>query len=520
MQSPFGSRRFKPIQAIVLLAAMLALFMGTLAFAQGRDRLVIALPIDITIPDLHKGSGLPAFGAVAQMADPLVIERNGEILPWLAESWEYTDGGRNLVFKIREGVKAHDGTDIKADDVAFSINRFRDISIGRSSLAVVSDVSVIDDYHVQITTAEPFAPLLATFSYTLIGVYSKDAYDAAGSDDEFSLHPVGPGPYKFVEWVPGQRLVLEAFADYWAGAPKIKTLEFRVILDEASRVAALEAGEVDAIHAFSPIEADRLSSNPTIKVINPPSAGFIRLNMNTHRPPFNDPLVRQAMAYAIDREAINEGVFLGTAPVAHSLVPAGTFGYTDKYDIYEYNPDKARELLAEAGVPNLSFDLAYGAGRYLLDSEVVTIVQAQLAAIGVTANIRAMEWAQFSQYIRQEPDVSQTQMNLTWWRSVNGDPDSAIGVFTAAEMPPTGNNPTYYESDEFERLYAAQQVEPDATKRSQLLNDLQRVLMEDIPAIPMYQQPQLWAARADVEGLEDVITPLSTLRPIYTVTIK
>jgi len=513
-------RKLTLSRAVLTVAFVVVGAMLSAALAQSRDRLVIALPIDITIPDLHKGSGLPAFGAVAQIADPLVLERDGEIEPWLAESWEYTDGGRNLIFKIREGVMAHDGTEITAEDVAWSINRFRDISIGRSSLAVVTDVVALDDYRVQVSTEEPFAPLLATFSYTLIGVYSKDGYDAAGSDEAFSLHPVGPGPYKFAEWVPGQRLVLEAFEDYWAGAPAIQTVEFRVILDEAARVAALEAGEVDAIHAFAPIEAERLATNPEINVINPPSAGFIRFNMNTQRPPFDDPRVRRAMAYVIDREAINEAIFLGTAPVAHSLVPAGTFGYTEEFDTYDYDPERARELLAEAGVPDLSFELAYGAGRYLLDSEVVTIVQAQLAEIGVTANIRAMEWAQFSEYIRQPPAESQTQMNLTWWRSVNGDPDSAIGVFTAAEMPPAGNNPTYYESEEFERLYAAQQTEPDPDARRELLRDLQRVLMEDLPAIPMYQQPQLWAARSDVVGLEDVITPLSTLRPIHTVTIE
>src|SRR5690606_10121058 len=248
------------------------------------------------------------------------------------------------------------------------------------------------------------------------------------------------------------------FEDYWAGAPAIQTVEFRVILDEAARVAALEAGEVDAIHAFAPIEAERLATNPEINVINPPSAGFIRFIMNTQRPPFDDPRVRRAMAHAIDREAIDEAIFLGTAPVAHSLVPAGTFGYTEEFDTYDYDPERARELLAEAGVPDLSFELAYGAGRYLLDSAVVTTVPAQ-----------------FAEYIRQPPAESQTQMNLTWWRSVNGDPDSAIGVFTAAEMPPAGNNPTYYESEEFERLYAAQQTEPDPDARRELLRDLQRV---------------------------------------------
>jgi peptide/nickel transport system substrate-binding protein/oligopeptide transport system substrate-binding protein len=489
------------------------------SLAQQRDHLVIGLPIDITIPDLHKGSGLPAFGAVAQMADVLVLERNGEIVPWLAESWEYSDDGRSLIFKIRDGVLAHDGSEITAEDVAWSINRFMDISVGRSSLQVVTNVDTLSGNRVQVTTDEPFAPLLSTFTYTLIGVYSKTAYDAAGSDDAFSIAPVGPGPYKFVEWIPGQRMVLEAFDGYWAGAPAIKTIEFRAILDESSRIAALEAGEIDVIHAFSPFEAERLADNPEIQVFNPPSAGFIRLNMHTQHPPFDNPLVRRAIAHGIDREAISAGVFLGTAPIAHSLVPSGAFGYTDEFDVYDYDPQRARELLAEAGMPNLSFTLAFGSGRYLLDSEVVTVVQAQLAEIGVNVKIQAMEWAQFSELIRQPLEVSSTEMTLTWWRSVNADPDSAIGVFTEAELPP-GNNPTYYVSEEFERLYMAQQTEPGQEQRLQIIRDLQEVLMSDLPAIPMYNQPQLWAARADVVGFDETITALSTMQPLHNVTIK
>lgn len=491
-----------------------------LAQAQPRDRLIIGLPIDITIPDLHKGSGLPAFGAVAQMAEVLVLERDGEIVPWLAESWTFEDGGRALIFTIREGVVAHDGSAITAEDVAWSIDRFRQISIGRSALAVVTSVTALDDRRVEVRTAEPFAPLLNTFTYTLIGVYSKDAYDAVGNDDQFSLAPVGPGPYKFVEWIPGQRLVLEAFDDYWAGEPEIGTIEFRVILDEASRIAALEAGEIDVIHAFSPIEADRMAANPDIKVINPRSAGFIRLNMNTQRPPFDDVRVRQAIAYAIDREEISQGVFLGAAPIARSLVPSEALGYTDEFDVYEYDPDRARALLAEAGVPNLTFNLAYGSGRYLLDDEVVAVVQAQLARIGVTVNIQAMEWAQFSSYIRQPLDVTTTEMVLTWWRTVNADPDSAIGVYTAKELPPAGNNPTFYVNEEFEALYLEQQTQPDPDLRLQAIIDMQRVLMRDMPALPLYNQPQLWAVRSDVVGFEDVITPLSTVHPLYRVRIE
>lgn len=500
--------------ALVILMVMVGV-----AFAQ-KDTLVVALPVDIPIPDTHKATGLPAIGADAQVSDVLVVERDGKLVPWLAESWTTEDEGRSLVFKIRDGVKCHDGSTLGAEDVKWSIDRFREKSIGRSALAPVTEVAVVDDSHVRVSTAEPFAPLLRTFTYSTIGVYCKAAHDAAADDEAFSRHPVGPGPFKFVEWIPGDHMTLEAFDDYWAGAPKVKRVEFRVITDEASRVAALEAGEVDVIHAFSPSEYDRLSKNPDLTVYNPPSAGFIRFNLNTQAPPFDDVRVRHAIAYAIDRDEIAQGLFLGTAPVAHSLVPANAVGYTDKYDVYGYDPDKAKELLQEAGVPNLSFTFTYGAGRYLLDSDVAALVQAQLARVGVDMKVQAMEWAQYSDFIRQAPADNQTQMSFTWWRTVNGDPDSAIGIYSTKEMPPAGNNVPLYSSDEFEKLYHQQQVETDEQARLQEIDDMQKVLMEDLPSIPMYQQPQFWASRANVVGWADVVTPLSTMKPMNEVSFR
>jgi peptide/nickel transport system substrate-binding protein len=510
---------WKPF-AIVGACLALTLALGGPASAKDKDTLVIALPIDIPIPDAHKATGLPAIGSDAQVGDLLVLQQGGKVIPWLAESWESADGGKSLIFKIRDGVKSHDGTTVSADDVKWSIDRFRQKSIGRSSLALVKEVSVLPGNRVKVTTAEPFAPLLRTFSYAPITVYSRKAWEAAGSDDAFSRHPVGPGPFKFVEWIPGQHMLLEAFPDYWNGAPKVKRVEIRTILDEASRIAALEAGEVDVIHAFSPVEANRLEKNANLKVYNPPSAGFIRLNLNTHNPPFNDVRVRQAIAYGIDKEAFSKQLFLGTAPVAHSLVPSEALGYTADFDVYKYNPEKAKELLKEAGVPNLSFTFSYGSGRYLLDSEVVALLQAQLARIGVNVKVQSMEWAQFSAFIRQPPEANKTEMILVWWRTVNGDPDSAIGVFTKKEMPKAGNNTTLYVSNEFERLYAAQQTETDPDKRLKDIRDLQQVLMHDLPAIPMYNQPQFWASRANVENFAEVITPLSTPNPLYRVSIR
>ncbi len=514
-----GHRRLAAA-SLFLLVALLGAGPPAPGWAQPKDTLVIALPIEVPTPDVHKSTGLPVLGAIAQISDSLVVlDERGRVKPWLAESWTEEDGGRSLVFKIRDNVKMHDGRTLNAEDVAFSIDRFRKVSIGRSALAPVETVTALPGNKVKVTTKAPFAPLLRTFSYQTIAVYSKAAVEKAG-DDEFSKHPMGPGPYKFVRLVRGDRMEMEAFDQYWAGRPRVRRITVRYVPDISARVAALETGDVDVIHDFTPQDAERIKSNANLVFINPPSAGFIRFNLNVQRPPFNDVRVRQALAYAIEREAIVREIFKGLARVAHSPVPSNAFGYVDTYDIYRYNPERAKALLAEAGAPTLTFTFTYGAGRYLMDKEVVEAVQAQFSKIGVTMRINPMEWGQFSALIRQPLDRNPTQMTFTWWRTVNGDADSAIGIFSRAELPPRGNNVPFYSSDEYERLYGGQQAESDPDRRRALLRQLQQVIMQDLPVIPMYQQPIFWATRKTVIGFPNKVTSLSTVWPLYDVEIR
>ncbi len=506
--------------AVAALAVALA-WPANPTWGQGKDTLVIALPIEVPSADTHLAIGLPAIGMAAQITDTLVVlDERGRVKPWLAESWTEEDGGKSLVFKIRDNVKMHDGRTLTAEDVVFSIDRYRKVSVGRSSLAPVESVTAQPGNRVKFTTKAPFAPLLRTFTYQSIGIFSKAAIEKAGSDQEFAKNPIGPGPYKFVRLVRGDRMELEAFDQYWAGKPKIRRVVVRYVPDISARVAALETGDVDVIHDFTPQDAQRLKNDPNVVFINPPSAGFIRFNLNTQRPPFNDVRVRQAMAYAIDREAIVKEIFRGLAKVSRSLVPANAFGYVETYDIYRYNPDKARQLLQEAGVPGLTFTLSYGAGRYLMDKEVIEAVQAQMAKAGITMRINQMEWGQYAAMIRLQFERNPTQMSLTWWRTVNGDADNAIGIYTRADTPPRGNNVPFYVSDEFERLYAAQQVETDLDKRRALIRSMQQVLMHDLPAVPMYQQPIFWATRKNVVGYAKKVTSLSTTWPLHDVEFK
>lgn len=516
-----STRGFRWTWLASLAVLLIAGWPVTSGLGASKDTLVIALPIEVPSADTHLAIGLPAIGMVAQISDSLVVlDEKGQVKPWLAESWTEEDGGRSLVFKIRDNVKMHDGRTLTAEDVAFSIDRFRKVAIGRSSLAPVEDVTVLPSNRVKVTTKAPFAPLLRTFSYQSIGIFSKAAIEQAGSDQEFARHPIGPGPYKFVQLVRGDRMELEAFPQYWAGAPKIRRIIVRYIPDMSARVAALETGDVDVIHDFTPEDAERIRANHDLVLINPPSAGFIRFNMNTQRPPFNDIRVRQAMAYAIDRDAIAKQIFRGLAKVSRSLVPANATGYVEIYDVYRYNPEKAKQLLREAGVPDLTFTFQFGAGRYLMDKDVVEAVQAELARIGVTMKIAQMEWGQYSAMLRQPLERNPTQMTFTWWRTVNGDADSAIGIYARAELPPRGNNVPFYVSEEFERVYAAQEAETDPVQRRALIRQLQQILMNDLPSVPMYQQPIFWATRKNIVGFAQKVTSLSTVWPLYDVAIQ
>src|SRR4029434_10224029 len=206
-----------------------------------------------------------------------------------------------------------------------------------------------------------------------------------------------------------------------------------------------------------PQEAARLARNPNLVVHTPPSARVIWIYLNTQREPFKDKRVRQALYYAIDREAIVKSLFAGTAKRLHSPGPAGSYGYTEAYDHYPYDPEKAKRLLREAGLPNLTFSVHHTPGRYLLRCDVRAALEGYLRQVWVTMRGVDLEWGTLSQMAAQPVDKSQIQAAFFGWRSVNGDIDSAIQDFGSQFWRPAGNNISFYKSDEFDRLLALEQ---------------------------------------------------------------
>ena len=287
------------------------------------------------------------------------------------------------------------------------------------------------------------------------------------------------------------------------GKPKIKNITFRMIPEMSARILGLESGDLDLIDAIAPQDAERLAKNTKLQILNPPSAGLIRLYFNTQKGPLTNKLVRQALNYAVDKESIVKNIFLGKATVGHSWAPEGTFGYTGEYDVYKYDPAKAKALLQQAGVSNLKFTLMHSPGRYLLSTEVSEVIKSQLAQVGVTMEIQNLEWGTFSSVTKLPLAETKMEASFHWWRSINGDADSAIADFASKFYPPA-NNTSFFTQCGIRPAPRFRADRDRPAKRAQMLKGMQQILMDEMPGILLYMQPNLWGAKAGLSGLRSM----------------
>jgi len=497
---------------VVALAGVLLLVVVGTAPAS-KDTLVIGMPTDVPIFDTHKATGLHNGGILNQVSEPLVrLTPDGKVIPWLVESWSQSKDGKTWTLHTRKNVKFTDGTPFNAEALKFNLERFRKHSIGKATLAMVTSIEVAGEHVLKLSTEAPFAPLINSLGYHWIVVYSPTQVQKTG-DDNVHTAPVGTGPFKFVHHKRGQEVRLEANDQYWGGKPKLRAIVSKPYPDQSARMLALESGDVDLIFHVPPQEATRLAKVSSLTVATPPSARVIWLYLNTQKEPLKDKRVRQALYQAIDREAIIKNIFAGTAKPLHSPGPVGTFGYTEKYDRYGYNPEKARELLKEAGAANLTFTVHHSPGRYLLSGQVLEAVQGYLKQVGVTLKVVDLEWGTLSQMGAQPVEKNQLQATLFGWRSVNGDIDSAIQDFGSAFWRPKGNNLSFWKSEEFDKLLAFEQGTLDTKKRVEALHRMQEILMDEMPALWLYGEPQIWAAKRTLKGVE--WNPLESIQSLH-----
>lgn len=476
---------------------------GTLIIAQGTD---------VATFDAMQLSGLPSFGVVAQVTEQLVrIGPDGELRPRLAESWE--QDGANWTLSLRSGVTFHDGTPFNAEAVKDQLERYLEIGPGRQALAAVQQIEVVDDTTIRIVTDGPYAPLINVLSYAPIVTGSPTAVEAAGDDyGSPTSGAVGTGPFSFKSHTPGEEIVLEANAEYWDGVPLLDSVVIRPIAEASSRVIALEAGDVDFIFDLPPRDALRLDEDDRFVVTRQQSERIPYLTMNNTWGPLQNKQVRQAISYAIDRQAIVDSILLGNGKVAESPVPSLAYGYAPVLP-YTYDPGRARELLEEAGYSDgFSVVLTYPPGRFQNDTEMVGAIQLYLQDIGINVEIVQLEFAAWQAESRKPQEENTLQMTLQSRGATTLDADKAVSDFTTAAWTPDGLNLAFYQNDEVDRLVKEQRSIVDEAERLEVLQRIQEIIADDAPDVYLYEQVQIFGALAAVRGVE--VDPTQVLLPL------
>jgi peptide/nickel transport system substrate-binding protein len=469
-------------------------------------QLKISETSDIVTVDPKYLRGRETQNVVRLMFDSL-YHRDDEmqIIPWLATSLENPDE-LTWRFHLREGVKFHDGNDFKANDVKFSIERLLEDDSVWNARNFVDRVEVVDDYIVDIITKEPFAAFMTRL--VLWHMTDEEYFNEVG-EEGFLESPVGTGPYKFVEWVKDERVVLEANEEYWGGAPQIKTVIFIPIPETATRLAALEAGEVDIVTAVPPEYIDQSAEG--VQISSVPGTRAFYLGMNVNVEPFNDVLVRQAMNYAVDVDSIIEFVLNGLArPIDNPLLPEA-FGYSAT-PVYHYDPEKAMSLLAEAGYPD-GFEMEID--TYPVLKEIAEAIAGQLSAVGIDATVNVNEKA--AVYAKYEPGGSQTF--LTSWGNSEADADGILTKqFTSTRYgcdlltyeypdPQSGFGDSekgcYYTGFGHpvvdDAVYEGK-INVDPAARRAAYHQALQVIVEEAPWLFLYNPSEIFAQSSRVEG--------------------
>jgi ABC-type transport system substrate-binding protein len=464
-------------------------FGGTLIFAAGGDILTMDPQF------IHE---IPSFRSAMHIHETLVKrDLNMETIPGLAESWTTSADLLTWTFKLRKGIKFQDGTPFNADSVKYTFDRLRNPEIAsprKSSLDMVKNVNVVDEYTVALTTAKPFAPLLAQLTSYNLAIMSPASATKWGK--KYAQNPSGTGPYKLDSWAPGDQLVLTRNENYWGEKPYLDRIVFKVLPEDSTRVMALLSGGIDVAAAVPPMLIKKLEQSKDTKMLKQMGFRTVFLGMNNNIKPFNDVRVRKAVAHAVNLEAINNSVLSGIVTTGGGLESPVIPGAIQNLTPYPYDPSRAKKLLAEAGYPNGFTTIFYTTtGRTLMDRQVAEAVQNQLKEVGIQAEIKAPD---YGTYLALLDKGTETPMFLSGKGSPTGDLDFTMNLSlkSGGKM-----NHTQYRNPKVDALIEEQQGIIDQMKRFQVLHTIQKIFYDDCACIPLYYENQIFATRANVFGV-------------------
>ncbi|MBW2031142.1 MAG: hypothetical protein JRJ31_18945 [Deltaproteobacteria bacterium] len=476
----------KPTLVLILFLSIVC-FVTKPVISQASEykQITISLGVDIPTLDPYGHSDAASFSIWKHMLEPLVLFNFYErrFYGALAESW--TVEGKEWTFKLRKGVKFHNGADFTAKDVKFSFERIK--RIGKQViLGDLEGIKIVDNYTVKLITKRPFPPFLSRLWDAVI--VSEQVYKKYGEDA--TKHPIGTGPFKFVEWVRGSHLVAEKNYNYWGEPAKIDRVIWKPIGETAARITALEKGSTDIAVDIPPHEVARLEKNPNIRIEKVRSMRLIQVALSPRFKPFQNRLVRLAVNYAVDVDSLIKYVLQGRGYRAASLSGPASIGYDPGLKPFPYDSAKAKALLAQAGYPN-GFEVDFYApnGRYPKDRELAQAIAGQLAKVGIRARVITPEWSIFWSSVRKG------KYSMFYFGGFNHvDPDIFLKLYFR-----TGFSPRIgYSNPEVDKLIDTQGSEFDQEKRNKLVQRVIRMIIEDVPTILLYHHEKLFGVRENV----------------------
>jgi ABC-type transport system substrate-binding protein len=449
----------------------------------------------------------------------LYLTPEGKLEPRLVTKFEVSPDGLTWTLHLRQGVKFSDGTPFNAKAMKLSFDRALDPKLKvplRFTITMVNEVVVVDDSTVQLKLKYPFAPLDQTLSMAVASTISPAAIEKYGED--VRNNPVGAGPYKLSEWVKGDRIVMVRNDDYWGPKATVEKITWKVVPDVSTREAMLRAGQIDICYKPSPANVAALKADPKIKVDMPLDTRTIFIALRGDRPILKDKRVRQAFNYAVDKKAIVKKILFDTGEPMDGPVSPMVFGYAKMEKQYDYNPDKAKQLLKEANFDfNQTVRIASPQGRYLFDTQVAEAVLAYLQAIGVKAELRVYDWPTFmaAVYVVDNP---QMDMSLLGWGPLIMDADTALyGQFTTSVYPPKGLGSAFYSNPEFDKIMEQSRLEQNPEKRRAVLVEASKIVWEDCPWLWLHVEKFVIAYNSKIQNMP--VTPTEMFYPTY-ITMK
>ena len=470
--------------------------------AEAIDFSIMALPNSL---DPHAANDGYSLYVMTNIYETLVkLNQDLELEPGLAESYEQISD-TSWEFKLREGVKFHDGSDFNAEVVKANLDRVRDEEVA-SPLAFlfteIDEVEIIDDYTVQIHTKEPFAALPAHLAHPGGHMISKEVIDADYAQmeeggnplTEVNRTPVGTGFFKFEDITEGEQISLVRNEEYWGEPAKPEGITFRAVPEDQSRIAELTSGTADIIYPMDPNDVEQVDANDGSEVQQRPSANMTYLGFNTEKEPFNDQNVRLAIASAIDKNAIIDNILVGIHEVAETPLNPTVHGYSENLDPIEYDLEQAKEYLADSDYPEgFTAEVVLNSRTH---QDVATYMQQVLSEIGIDLEITLMEAGAYQEYTAN----GDHEMFMGGWGTVTLDADYGLYPMFHSDNIGAPGNRTRYQNDEVDELLDNARVEMDEETRLQMYEDAQQIIIDEQPLIPVFHTTLLTGINSELDG--------------------